>query len=175
LKQLSAITVRRKPGKSGSAGLLQAANRVYPCLLGKNGVTQVKREGDFATPSGVYSVIGGFFRADRLPRQPSRLHLTRLKNTDGWCDDPLHPMYNSHVSLPFFASHEAMFRTDGLYDVVVVLDWNMSARARFRGSAIFFHLTADKPYTAGCIAISKKDMLHLLPRLGPGTKIRVIP
>ena len=43
-----------------------------------------------------------------------------------------------------------------------------------RGSAIFLHLTEkkNKP-TEGCIAISKKDFLKILPLINKNTKISI--
>ena len=59
-----------------------------------------------------------------------------------------------------------MWRGDGLYDVVLVLDYNLHPRVRGRGSAIFFHI-APKNFspTAGCVAIRLEEMRRLLPRL----------
>jgi L,D-peptidoglycan transpeptidase YkuD (ErfK/YbiS/YcfS/YnhG family) len=70
------------------------------------------------------------------------------------------------VRLPARARHEELARSDGLYDVVLVLDHNQRPRVRGHGSAIFFHLTrnGDDP-TAGCVAIARAQMLRLLPRL----------
>ncbi len=59
-----------------------------------------------------------------------------------------------------------MSRKDGLYDICLVLDWNIRSRARYRGSAIFFHLIRPgyEP-TAGCIAVSLKDMRRLIQHI----------
>jgi L,D-peptidoglycan transpeptidase YkuD (ErfK/YbiS/YcfS/YnhG family) len=70
------------------------------------------------------------------------------------------------VRLPFRFSHEEMWRQDELYDVVIVLDWNIAPRRKDRGSAIFFHCARpDYGPTAGCVAIAPADMRRLLPRL----------
>ena len=59
-----------------------------------------------------------------------------------------------------------MARTDGKYDIVGVLDWNVCPRIRRRGSAIFFHIN-DEPAkgTEGCVALTRAQMRRLLPRL----------
>ncbi|HEY9056313.1 MAG TPA: L,D-transpeptidase family protein, partial [Aurantimonas sp.] len=65
-------------------------------------------------------------------------------------------------------------RADRLYDFVVVLDWNITARARHRGSAIFLHIARDGyPPTEGCVAVAPRDMLRLAPLLAPGTRLIV--
>jgi L,D-peptidoglycan transpeptidase YkuD (ErfK/YbiS/YcfS/YnhG family) len=92
-----------------------------------------------------------------------------------WCDQPGDANYNRPVKAPFSKSHEKMKRDDGLYDVCLVMDWNISSRARNRGSAIFFHLIRPgyKP-TEGCIAIHPRDMNRILPYLRKGTVVRVL-
>src|SRR3546814_19709072 len=52
--------------------------------------------------------------------------------------DPLH--YNRLVRLPFAASHERMWRDDGLYDLVVEIGYNDMPPVPGLGSAIFLHL-----------------------------------
>ena len=91
-------------------------------------------------------------------RQP-RCRAGSSRPDDGWCDDPGDRNYNRPVRLPYPASHEAMWRDDHLYDVVVVLGHNDGPRRRGVGSAIFFHLADPRRRpTAGCIAVSRKDM-----------------
>lgn len=92
-----------------------------------------------------------------------------------WCDAPDDANYNRPVSAPFKPSHEEMRRQDGLYDICLVMDWNMSSRRRNLGSAIFFHCARPGyPPTQGCVAIDLCDMRRLLPLIGPGTVVRVM-
>ena len=165
----NSLKIRRKPGNSRSSGLLLAGNSIIACLLGKAGISANKHEGDGATPSGRYELLFGFYRPDRIRPPVTGLPLQALTPSAGWCDDPNHPAYNQPVDLPFSASHEKMWRTDGLYDICLVMDHNFTCRSRNRGSAVFFHLTATKPHTAGCVAISRDAMMKLLPHLKPGT------
>jgi L,D-peptidoglycan transpeptidase YkuD (ErfK/YbiS/YcfS/YnhG family) len=167
------LIVRRAPGGNPASGLLLAGQDIFPCRLGRTGIAAVKRESDGHTPLGVFPLMLGFYRADRLRLPPTALELLPIAPRDGWCDDPGHPAYNRPVDLPFAASHEKMWRDDSLYDICLVLDHNMSARARNRGSAIFMHLTGGKPFTQGCIAVERDVMLKLLPRLAPGTLIDI--
>jgi len=68
-----------------------------------------------------------------------------------------------------------MMRADGLYDICLVLDWNITSRKRHGGSAIFFHLIKPgyEP-TAGCIAVSLPDMKRLIRFMRKGTVVRVL-
>jgi L,D-peptidoglycan transpeptidase YkuD (ErfK/YbiS/YcfS/YnhG family) len=107
-------------------------------------------------------------------RLGSLLQRKIIRRDAGWCDDPGDPNYNRPVKLPYGASHERLWRDDELYDVFVVLGYNDRPRKRGLGSAIFFHLAdPDGRPTAGCIAVSRKDMAKILPLCGPRTKMKV--
>jgi L,D-peptidoglycan transpeptidase YkuD (ErfK/YbiS/YcfS/YnhG family) len=100
--------------------------------------------------------------------------MRRTRPDDGWCDDPQHRRYNRNVRLPFAASHERMWRDDELYDIVIEIGWNDRPAIRGRGSAVFAHL-ARPGYTPteGCVALSRRDMVRLLPRIGPETRMDI--
>ncbi len=137
-----------------------------PCTIGKNGAILAKREGDGSTPLGRMRVIDWYAPPGpgRLPFRADRVRT--ITPAVGWCDDPKAPSYNRPVRLPATASHESMARTDGKYDIVGVLDWNVSPRLRGRGSAIFFHINDDlSKGTEGCVALTRAQMRRLLPRL----------
>ncbi len=168
------ILVSRIAG-SRTQGKLVWRSQVIPCALGRSGTIRAKREGDGATPVGTWTVVAVRWRGDRIARirtgLPSRM--TRLR--DGWCDDAGSPLYNRPIRRPCPAGHEDLWRADGLYDVVVILDYNLRHPAPGRGSAIFFHLAApDRRPTAGCVAIERAAMLRLLPRLRPGSRLKVL-
>ena len=166
------IDIRRKPGQIAHKGLFSFNNKTIECSLGKTGITTKKREGDGATPVGRYKILYGFFRKNHNKRIQTALEMIPIEANSGWCDAPTHNNYNQYVDLPFNASHEKIYRDDRLYDVCLVLDYNISTRKRFAGSAIFFHLTrADKGPTEGCIAIDPKDMDLLLSQLSQNTEL----
>ncbi|WP_349358593.1 L,D-transpeptidase family protein [Stappia sp.] len=146
-----------------------------PCALGRGGITRFKREGDGATPAGRFALRGVYYRPDRVARPRTGLPVVPLSPEMGWCDAPDHPRYNRLVTRPFDASHEAMWRDDPLYDIVVVLDCNLCPAVPGRGSAIFFHL-ARPGYTPtqGCVAVALRDMRLLLARCGPGSHMRIV-
>lgn len=172
---ISTVTVHRAPGHR-QRGLLVGGPRVLPCALGRGGPGVLKREGDGVTPAGgPLRPLWGYWRADRGPRPTTALRMIPTRAGDGWCDAPTHPAYNRPVRLPFAASHETMWRTDALYDICIVLDWNMEpGRARDRGSAIFAHLAKDGyPPTEGCIALARRDMVWLLARIDRRTQMSV--
>jgi L,D-peptidoglycan transpeptidase YkuD (ErfK/YbiS/YcfS/YnhG family) len=77
-----------------------------------------------------------------------------------------HPAYNRFVKLPFADSHEALWRKDGAYDIVLVISHNDSPPSLGLGSAVFIHVAqADDRSTLGCVAFAPEDMVRLLPQL----------
>lgn len=157
-----------------SRGVLRFDGRDYPCALGRTGVRRAKREGDGATPAGTFPLRHALYRPDRLAPPASGLPVGAIDPADGWCDAPAHSAYNRRVRLPFEASHEVLWRTDGLYDLVIVIGYNDDPPRAGRGSAIFIHCaTPDFAPTQGCIALARASLIELLPRLTPDTALRV--
>ena len=159
------IIVVRSP-LDRSRGTLSASGLVTPCALGRAGLSGRKREGDGATPTGRLRLISVLYRADRTPRPTTRLPAAAISPHSGWCDDPTDRLYNRPVRLPYPARHERLWREDHLYDLTVVLNYNLSPVIGDAGSAVFLHLAAaDLRPTAGCIAIPRAVMIALLWRV----------
>ncbi len=150
--------------------------KTYRCALGKGGVLsqEEKTEGDGATPTGRYPLRRVLYRKDRLAEPQTCLSVHEINKTDGWCDDPASPAYNRPVELPFEDSCEDLFRTDHIYDIIVILGHNDDPPMPGKGSAIFFHIARDgyKP-TEGCVAVSRDDMLEILKEISPGTHMEI--
>lgn len=168
------ITVRRKPGET-SKGLLSVAGKTHVCALGKGGIKALKREGDGATPLGPMRLVSGWYRPDHIGLRAAPLNLQQIKGNSGWCDAVHDRNYNRPVTLPYPASHETMRRPDHLYDLVIVLDFNLRPRRRGGGSAIFLH--AARPGmtpTEGCVALPLPVLRRLVPRLSRQTVLAVL-
>ncbi len=150
------------------SGFVRLGRLQLRCAIGRSGVTQLKREGDGATPAGRMRLLSLVLRPDRGPPPVSALPSRVMRPNEGWCEDKASGRYNRPIRLPATDGHETMWRADHLYDVVGILDWNLSPRIRGRGSAIFLHL-ARPEYgpTAGCIALSRRDLRLLLAAAGP--------
>ncbi|MDK9721087.1 MAG: L,D-transpeptidase family protein [Rhodospirillales bacterium] len=146
----------------------------FRCALGRTGILMAKKEGDGATPAGIFPLRRVFFRPDRQPFPVTRLPVWPLHSFDGWCDAPDHPDYNRPVRLPFAASHEKMWRDDSLYDLGAVLGHNDDPPLPGLGSAIFMHVAKpDYAPTEGCVALSLADLAALLGRVEPGDEIEI--
>jgi L,D-peptidoglycan transpeptidase YkuD (ErfK/YbiS/YcfS/YnhG family) len=144
-------------------GRLVFSGQIFRVVPGRGGVRTDKREGDGATPAGILPLRRVLYRADRLPPPDCAVPIEPIAPDDGWCDDPGHPDYNRQIRLPHDGSHEALWRTDGVYDVIGVLGWNDSPVLRGRGSAIFLHVARpDYAPTEGCVALAVSDLLRIL-------------
>jgi L,D-peptidoglycan transpeptidase YkuD (ErfK/YbiS/YcfS/YnhG family) len=143
-----------------------------------NGIVAANRkaEGDGKTPSGSWRLRYVMYRPDRRSRPKTGLPVTALAPTDGWCDDPADPSYNSPVRLPFNAGHEKLWREDGIYNIIIVLGHNDAPPVPGKGSAIFIHIARpDYRGTEGCLALSEPDLESLLALAQDETFIRIIP
>lgn len=147
---------------SGDGWLIFRERRLR-AALGRGGLRTDKQEGDGATPVGLLPLRRVFYRADRIAIPATVLPREPTTQADGWCDDPTDRTYNRAVTLPHPARHEELWRSDPIYDLVVVLGWNDAPVVANRGSAIFLHLA--RPHyapTDGCIALALPDLRWLL-------------
>ena len=155
-------------------GILRIGSRSLTCAIGKGGMRAIKQEGDGSTPIGRFWIQHVFFRADRGRRPRTTFLVKAIRERDGWCDAPADRNYNRSVQHPYVASAERMWRSDHLYDVVVVIDHNQCPRIRGRGSAVFLHVTkGDFPPTEGCIALRHADLVWLLGHAGRRCRLTV--
>jgi L,D-peptidoglycan transpeptidase YkuD (ErfK/YbiS/YcfS/YnhG family) len=155
-------------------GFLDAGGLRVACAIGRSGISWRKREGDGATPAGRWPLRTVMMRVDRRNALSARgpLGVAPIGAQDGWCDAPGDRNYNRRVQHPYPASAERLWRDDGLYDVIVVLGYNERPRVQGKGSAIFLHCArGDYQPTEGCIAVAKRDLLRLLPRLSRKTAL----
>ena len=152
---------------------LKYKNLELKCTLGKAGIGIKKKEGDNITPKGTYKIINIFYRKDRIKKISSKFQLIRITKKIGWCDDPRSEYYNQLIKLPTEYSHEKFFRKDNIYDLVLVLNYNMRPIIKNKGSEIFIHIAKKNKKTAGCIALSKMDLITLIKKIDKKTKIKI--
>lgn len=157
---------------SSTTGVLRIGAVHMPCTLGRSGIAARKREGDGATPRGVWPLTFGYYRADRSGRPPASIAWRATRPDDAWCDVPGDGNYNRPVRLPYPVIDECLWRADGLYDICVVLGHNRRPRIQWGGSAIFLHVMRGPGVpTAGCIAVRWEDLRRLLALTGQRSAI----
>ena len=157
-------------------GFLDLGGVKVRCALGKGGVkpAAVKREGDGASPGGLWPIRRLLYRPDKGPPPQGALPTAAIAPDDGWCDAPGDASYNRPVTLPYPASAERMWREDDVYDLVVVLGHNDNPPVAPMGSCIFLHL-ARPGYspTEGCVAVARTDMAEFLRLARPGDTLEI--
>ncbi|MGB5863859.1 MAG: L,D-transpeptidase family protein [Sulfitobacter sp.] len=151
---------------------LRFQGQLWPCTIGKGGLSTRKREGDGATPRGVHAIVGILYRPDRIARPVS--WAVPIGPSDLWSDDPNDEDYNMMVRAPYPHSHERLGRADPLYDLVILTNWNWPYPVKGRGSAIFLHQYRRPGYpTEGCIAFSRQHLHAIAARITYGTRLIV--
>ena len=92
----------------------------------------------------------------------------------GWCDDPLSKDYNKLIKIPSEYNYEKLYKKDNVYDIILVLNYNMNPVVKNKGSAIFIHVTKrNYKKTEGCVAIKKIHLLKIIKELKNNTKIKI--
>ena len=142
--------------------------------MGKFGTTSSKKEGDLATPKGIFDIGALYYRKDRIQLPKCKLIKKIIKKNMGWCDDVKSKLYNKEIRFPFKYKAEKLYIKNNIYDLIINIKYNQKPIIKGKGSAIFLHI-AKKKYksTKGCIAIKKNDFLKILPLINKKTKIIV--
>ena len=93
----------------------------------------------------------------------------------GWCNDAKSAKYNKLIKLPSSNSHEKLYKKERIYDLVLVLNYNMNPIVKGKGSAIFIHV-AKKNYkkTEGCVALKKIHLLKIVEGLKKNTLVKIV-
>jgi L,D-peptidoglycan transpeptidase YkuD (ErfK/YbiS/YcfS/YnhG family) len=156
------------------SGYLKYKNFKLRCSLGKAGIKKKEKEGDNITPKGIYKLVKVLYRSDKINIIKTNLRKIKIKKNMGWCDDPKSNLYNKQIKLPSVYRHEKLYRKDGVYDIIIVLNYNMNPIIKGKGSAIFIHITKNYKPTQGCIALKKIDLIKILNLIKKNTKIKIV-
>ena len=144
------------------------------CFIGKNGLTTNKIEGDLKTPIGRFKlgIAFGIHNRDTISIDKSFRYKKINKNLY-WVDDTNSIYYNQLVDITKikkdFTTAESLLDNKIPYEYAIEIKSNPNNIPR-KGSAIFLHC-AKNNYTAGCVAISKEDMIKLLKLINQNTEI----
>ncbi len=142
--------------------------------MGKRGIGYKRKEGDLITPQGEYKIKYILYRKDRVKKIKTKFKKVIIKKNMGWCDDPKSYKYNKLIKLPYYYGYEKLFRQDNIYDIILVLNYNMNPIIKNKGSAIFIHVAKKKfKKTEGCIAVKKNHLLKILKDLKIDCKVKI--
>ena len=144
------------------------------CAVGKRGINFKRKEGDLITPKGKYKIKFILYRKDRVRKIQSKIKKIAIVKNMGWCDDPRSKNYNKLIKLPTEYSCEKLYKKENIYDIILVLNYNMNPIIKNKGSAIFIHVS-KKNYkgTEGCVALKKIHLIKVLGGLKKNTAVRI--
>ena len=155
-------------------GELHFQSKIYKCALGRNGIKKKKQEGDGCTPEGTYSLGPLYYRSDRIEKLKTFFNNIPIEKNMFWSDHPRSEHYNKLIRFKDY-SYENLYKENHTYDIILVINYNISPIIKGKGSAIFLHLAkTDFSPTSGCIALKKKCLLEILEKLNINDKIRIV-
>jgi L,D-peptidoglycan transpeptidase YkuD (ErfK/YbiS/YcfS/YnhG family) len=144
-------------------------------VIGKNGLTENKKEKDLKTPVGKFDFGVAFGKYDN---PGTKMKYIKTEGSDFWIDDPYSKYYNTfQVSSKKkdWISAEKLLLKSNLYDYAIDIKYNTNPIVKGKGSAIFMHIWKDSgKYTTGCIATDKNSLIKLLKWLNPDKKPIII-
>ena len=147
--------------------------RKFKCSVGRNGIKRYKKEGDWCTPTGTFSLGPIYFRKDRIKKLNTKIKSIPIKKNMFWNDDPISKSYNMLTYIKNFSS-ETLFRKDNIYDIILVVQYNINPVIPKKGSAIFIHISNNNyQATKGCIALNRKDLIDILSILSKNEKVLI--
>ncbi len=157
-----------KKSKKKNIAFLYFNKRKIICLVGKNGIGVKCREGDMITPRGVFKMNKIYYRYDKTGKINTRIPTQKISKKLIWITDPKSKKYNSPSTQNSNHNFENFYRNDSLYDIVIVLNFNLGPCRKFKGSAIFIHCSEkNKNFTEGCIAVKKEILIEILKHISP--------
>lgn len=137
--------------------------------VGANGLYK-KKEGDRKTPVGIYNITMAFGR--KKSPKTAGISYTKLNKYHYWSGEKA--TYNQFVDVRTLnrtqMSGEHLINYNPEYNYALALDYNKKCTYK-KGSAIFLHCFGNHTYTAGCIAVSEKNMKTMIQNTTGHTKI----
>ncbi|MDR1145991.1 MAG: L,D-transpeptidase family protein [Verrucomicrobiales bacterium] len=162
------------PARGGRDGLAWGRG-LHPLTM----TGEIKQEGDWKTPCGVFTIGGAYgYAADRDVHRRANLPYHRIVAGDLWVEDARSPKYNQFIALGRPADsdwerRQQMRLNDPAHSLKLFIAHNapptVSAGA---GSAIFFHIwrAGGEPPTAGCTALARDRLTQLIAWIDPAQK-----
>jgi L,D-peptidoglycan transpeptidase YkuD (ErfK/YbiS/YcfS/YnhG family) len=151
-------------------GCWTPAGGPFVARVGRNGIRANKREGDGATPAGVFPIGPTMF--GNSPNPGVRFRYVRLRCGDWWVEDVTSPAYNTFQRVgcgrrpPFRVTTPDMSASRHAYAHFAVIEYNMHPVVPGRGSGIFLHVQIGKP-TSGCVSLPRSALVRVLRWLSP--------
>ena len=113
-------------------------NNKVKCAIGKRGIGKKQKEGDEITPRGTFRIKNILYRKDKINNLRSIIKKTPIEKNMGWCDDPKSKDYNKLIKYPFNYTSEKLYKSDNIYDIILVLNFNMYPIKKIKGVLFLF-------------------------------------
>lgn len=168
----------------------QPSGKAIPVTLGRSGLrwgrglhvnprgAPIKKEGDGCSPAGIFSLDDAFGDMPAAKSGAAHWPWRQMTAASAGVDDPRSRHYNRIVdSLTVkkdWASAENMIPQSGVYRRGVIVRHNWDQRPQ-GGSCIFLHIwNSARTPTAGCTAMSSRDMLRVISWLDRAKQPRLV-
>ena len=151
--------------KSGSGWKTAVSCKGY---VGKRGVGKT-REGLARTPAGDFEITAAF----GIKGDPgAKLDYVKVTRSMYWCGDRKY--YNQLIDIeecPHDCKGEHLIDCKPYYNYGLFFDYNTDPVRYGKGSAFFVHCKGGEPYTEGCIAVSRSNMVKIIRKVSDGARI----
>lgn len=173
--------------KSGTAW--KPAAPAWKARLGKSGLvwglglnpvpsgTTTKKEGDWRSPAGVFT-IGGAWGIDASIKKNPQQFYRQVTPRDLWVEDSSSPKYNQNIQLDHdpateWEKKQQMKQNDPAHALKLFIAHNAPPKAvPNAGSSIFFHIWrggGSKP-TAGCTTMDEAKLRWVISKIDPAKR-----
>ena len=100
-------------------------NYKVKCCIGKRGIGNKRKEGDLITPKGNLKL--NIFYTEKIELKEFNLKLKKLLLKKIWAGVMI-PIkdYNKLIKIPSEYSYEKLYKKENVYDIILVLNYNMN-------------------------------------------------
>jgi L,D-peptidoglycan transpeptidase YkuD (ErfK/YbiS/YcfS/YnhG family) len=173
-RQLIVVTGAKLGSRNGTLRFFQLESGSWVCTMtvparfGKRGLVDGarRRAGTKTTPTGLWKMPGFAFGYAKRAPSGSKMRYRKITRRSWW-SYKRGRTYNQWKSARKWPG-ERLYRVRPQYEYAVSTGYNAKPnRVKYgRGTAIFLHVRG-RGYTAGCVAISRKDMIKVCRLLDP--------
>ena len=130
--------------------------------IGKDGLG-LQSEADMKSPVGCFK-FNKYFGIANNPG--TKMPYIKLNSSLYWVSDPESSRYNQMVNIETYKDFnkdksEHLIKETMAYQYAMNINYNEKAIPN-KGSAIFLHCFTNIPFTSGCVAVSKDNMVKIL-------------
>lgn len=143
--------------------------------IGRNGITNEKKEGDGKTPLGEFE-LGIVLGTHPIVKLKKAKNYKQINKNMYWVDDLKSKFYNKLIDT--LSIKKDWDSAEHLIDYPIEYEYLIEIKSNPKnilgnGSAIFLHCANNKS-TAGCVAVDRKIMKKIIDNIDEQTKIVIL-